>query len=186
MPTRESRPRNPLPLFRDSTASRFPLSAGQARLWWLRQLDSSHDQYHITVGWRFAEELNREALLAALGGLMQRHEMLRTKFIMLPDRGSHCFDGAVAISGPLTEHRLGTATPDQSRGGSRFFLSAGREEKDIILDDGLSLVEATVRTAEELADEGHVVRSAIGEGGHYAAWESMLPDAIRRSLDDQP
>jgi len=98
-----------------------------------------------------------------------------------------CFDGAVAISGPLTEHRLGTATPDQSRGGSRFFLSAGREEKDIILDDGLSLVEATVRTAEELAGEGHVVRSAIGEGGHtYAAWESMLPDAIRWSLDDQP
>lgn len=66
-------------------------------------------------------------------------------------------------------------------------LSASREEKDIILDDGLSLVEATVRTAEELAGEGHVVRSAIGEGGHtYAAWESILPDAIRWSLDDQP
>lgn len=85
MPTRESRPRNPLPLFRDSTASRFPLSAGQERLWWLRQQDSSHDQYHINCGWRFAAELKREALLAALGGPVQRHEILRTKFLMLPD-----------------------------------------------------------------------------------------------------
>jgi len=83
------------------------------RLWWLRQQDSSHDQYHINCGWRFAAELKREALLAALGGLVQRH------------------------------------------GGCDR--------------------------------EGHVVRSAIGEGGHtYAAWESMLPDAIRWSLDDQP
>jgi S-formylglutathione hydrolase FrmB len=73
------------------------------------------------------------------------------------------------------------------RGGSRFFLSAGRDEKDIILDDGLSMVDATLRTAEELAADGHVVRSVIGEGGHtYAAWESVLPDAIRWSLDDQP
>jgi amino acid adenylation domain-containing protein len=118
------------------------------------------------------------AVGASLGAVAAIRAALRR-----PDR----FTGAVVVSGPLTEHRLGTATPGRLRGGSRFFLSAGRDEKDIILDDGLSMVDATLRTAEELAADGHVVRSVIGEGGHtYAAWESMLPDAIRWSLDDQP
>ena len=118
MPTRESRPRNPLPLVRDSTASRFPLSAGQERLWWLRQLDSSQDQYHITVGWKLPAEVNREALLAALSGLaygpvnplanyaMQRRspEQLRGRVVGL--MGSSAYAAGPAgflLAGPLVQ-----------------------------------------------------------------------------------
>ncbi|WP_067171326.1 non-ribosomal peptide synthetase [Microtetraspora niveoalba] len=88
------------------------------------------------------------------------------------------FEGAVALSGPLSEHRLGPADASPVS-PARLFLSASREEADIVLDDGLNLVEAVKRTGEELAGRGHEVRCAYGDGGHtYAAWESMLPHAI--------
>ncbi|MEU6743029.1 amino acid adenylation domain-containing protein [Streptosporangium sandarakinum] len=85
MPRIEPRPTNPFPLLHDPAERRFPLSAGQERLWWLRQLDSSHDQYHITGGWRFPAGLDLPALTAALAGLTRRHDILRTRFVLRPD-----------------------------------------------------------------------------------------------------
>lgn len=94
-------------------------------------------------------------------------------------RRPDCFEGAVALSGPLTDHRLGATTAAHAPRPARLFLSASREEADTILDDGRSLLDATTRTGEELADQGHAVRCAYGAGGHtYASWEAMLPQAI--------
>ncbi|MFL6126121.1 non-ribosomal peptide synthetase [Actinophytocola sp.] len=110
------------------------------------------------------------ALGASLGAVAALRAALRR-----PD----CFDGAVGISGPLTDHEL---TPRPSGGVTRpawLFLAAGREEADIELDDGLDLVEATRKVAAELSGQGHVVRNECGDGGHtYAAWEAVLPEAV--------
>ncbi|MCK2215440.1 amino acid adenylation domain-containing protein [Actinomadura sp. ATCC 31491] len=113
---------------------------------------------------------------ASLGAVTAIRAALRR-----PDR----FAGAVALSGPLTEHRLGPAAPARRPG--RFLLAAGREEADLLLDDGLSLVDATKRTGEDLTAQGHVVRCSYGDGGHtYAAWEAALPAAITWALSDLP
>ncbi len=99
-------------------------------------------------------------------------------------RRPDCFEGAAALSGPLTEHRLDATTAVNTPGAARFFLSAGREESDIILDDGLSLLDATTRTGDELTGHGHAVRCAYAAGGHtYASWEAMLPQAISWVLE---
>jgi enterochelin esterase-like enzyme len=96
-------------------------------------------------------------------------------------RRSDRFDAAIALSGPLTEHRL---RGPLSGSAGRFFLSASREEERIVLDDGLSLLDATAHTAAELEQEGHTVRFERGEGGHtYAAWEAMLPTALSWIVD---
>lgn len=93
-------------------------------------------------------------------------------------RRPECFDGAVGLSGPLTDHRLAPTTATEPS-PARFFLSASHEEADTMLDDGISQLDATKRTGEELACRGHVVRCEYGDGGHtYAAWEAMLPQAI--------
>jgi amino acid adenylation domain-containing protein len=114
------------------------------------------------------------ALGASLGAVVALRAALRR-----PD----CFDGAVALSGPLTEHQL---FPDPPPYGpppygppARLFLAAGLDEAGIALDDGFNLLEATQKTAEELTGQGHAVRFERGEGGHtYAAWEAQLPDAV--------
>ena len=100
-------------------------------------------------------------------------------------RRPDCFDGAIALSGPLSDHRLAASVATDAV--ARFFLSASREEADILLDDDISLVDANARTAKELADQGHEVRCEYGEGGHtYAAWEAMLPQAVSWMLGAEP
>jgi amino acid adenylation domain-containing protein len=56
----------------------LPLSYGQERLWFLEQLGGSTAAYNMPIGARLRGELDREALRAALGDLIERHEALRT------------------------------------------------------------------------------------------------------------
>jgi amino acid adenylation domain-containing protein len=57
-----------------------PLSYSQRRLWFLRELGGIGSVHHIAGGLRFGGALDRAALATALGGLVARHEALRTVF----------------------------------------------------------------------------------------------------------
>ncbi|MFE7121287.1 amino acid adenylation domain-containing protein, partial [Streptomyces sp. NPDC057654] len=98
-------------------------------------------------------------------------------------RRPESFDGAVGLSGPLTDHRLAPATAAEPP-PARFFLSASHEEAETVLDNGIDQLDATRRTGAELASRGHAVECAYGDGGHtYAAWEAMLPRALSWALN---
>ncbi|MHA4812444.1 amino acid adenylation domain-containing protein, partial [Flavitalea flava] len=56
---------------------RIPLSFAQERLWFIDQLDGSV-QYHIPVTLRLRGDIQKDALLYALRGIVNRHEVLRT------------------------------------------------------------------------------------------------------------
>ncbi|WP_052121679.1 condensation domain-containing protein, partial [Inquilinus limosus] len=58
----------------------LPLSHAQRRLWLLSRLEPEGAAYHITGGLRLSGDLDPAALQAALGGLVARHEALRTVF----------------------------------------------------------------------------------------------------------
>ncbi|MGW7047349.1 amino acid adenylation domain-containing protein [Streptomyces avermitilis] len=57
-----------------------PLSFTQQRLWFLAQLDGTSAAYTIPMAMRLRGRLDRPALLRALEAVVQRHEVLRTRF----------------------------------------------------------------------------------------------------------
>ena len=57
-----------------------PASPGQARLWFLDQLEPGRSDYNVGIGWRIAGELDVASLRGALQHVMDRHEILRTTF----------------------------------------------------------------------------------------------------------
>ena len=77
-----------------------PLSFAQQRLWFLEQLGDLGAAYHIHRPLRLRGELDREALIRTLDGMVARHETLRTTFAQV--------DG-VRSSGSRPRSRAGSA-----------------------------------------------------------------------------
>ncbi|HEX6373941.1 MAG TPA: amino acid adenylation domain-containing protein, partial [Longimicrobium sp.] len=86
---------------------RLPLSFAQQRLWFLEQLGNLGSTYHIPRRLRLRGPLDRGALVRALGGIVARHEALRTVFAQVDgvpeQRIAAVEDGAFC----LVEHDLG-------------------------------------------------------------------------------
>ncbi|MBI0299828.1 amino acid adenylation domain-containing protein, partial [Streptomyces sp. PRKS01-29] len=62
-------------------SGRLPLSYAQQRLWFLQELEGDRAAtYNIVVGLRLHGPLDREALMAAAGDVVARHEVLRTVY----------------------------------------------------------------------------------------------------------
>ena len=57
-----------------------PLSFAQQRLWFLAQLEPGSAEYNLPLAFRLRGHLDRPALERAIGEIVRRHEILRTRF----------------------------------------------------------------------------------------------------------
>lgn len=75
-------PPKPLPVVA-AIGEEFALTPAQRSLWFLEQLRPDSALYNVSRAFRLLGPLDREALEAALDGLVARHEALRTRFFVL-------------------------------------------------------------------------------------------------------
>jgi amino acid adenylation domain-containing protein len=69
-----------LPLIAGQRPERLPLSYSQQRLWFINQLQKSTPEYNMPSAFRLRGELMVSALENAITHIVERHEILRTRF----------------------------------------------------------------------------------------------------------
>ncbi|MGS0897684.1 condensation domain-containing protein, partial [Burkholderia stagnalis] len=120
------------PIALRDTRTAAPLSFAQQRLWFLDQLDRrAGAAYHIPVGVRLSGALNIDALHKALNRIVERHDVLRTRFEAADGEPVQRIDAQVRFV--LTAHDLGAQgdpRPDLQRhaeaeSAEPFDLSSG-------------------------------------------------------------
>jgi amino acid adenylation domain-containing protein len=78
--------------------SESPLSFAQQRLWFLDQLIPNNPFYNVPVALRLTGSLNLAALSQTFNELVQRHEALRTSFVMLEGQPVQVINPTLKIS----------------------------------------------------------------------------------------
>ncbi|MBB4636977.1 amino acid adenylation domain-containing protein [Longimicrobium terrae] len=133
-----------------SREGRLALSFAQQRLWFLEQLGNLGGTYHVRAPLRLRGALDRDALVAALDGIVARHETLRTVFTEVDGVPEQRIAPASSSRFALVEHDL-TGHPGAEAELERRMAEEADAPFD--LEQGPLIRGALIR----LADDDHVL-----------------------------
>jgi acyl carrier protein len=91
------------PLVRQQRPERLPLSYAQQRLWFIDQLQGGSTEYNMVEALRLRGELDRSALERAVAAIVDRHEVLRTRFVEVDGRAVQVIVPELRIRVPLED-----------------------------------------------------------------------------------
>ena len=116
----------------------FPLSLAQQRLWFLDQLHPGNPAYNVPFALRLQGNLNRGALELSLRELVQRHEILRTRFETDAGHPVQVVAADSAIEIPLID-LTGTSNSDRHSEAYRIATEEARVSFDLAIGPLLRL-----------------------------------------------
>jgi amino acid adenylation domain-containing protein len=93
----------------------LPLSFAQQRLWFLEQMEGVGETYHIPFALHLEGRLNREALREALQRLVERHEVLRTRFAVVEGEPVQHIEAVEQSRFELVEEKLGGSGEEEQQ-----------------------------------------------------------------------
>ncbi len=113
------------PLVPQDRGEKIPLSLAQQRMWFLNRFDPASPAYNLPLAVRMVGELDVEALQAAVGDTIERHESLRTKF---PDSDTGPHQVVVPAAGVIPDL---TPVPVTTDGLERFITDTATRGFDV-------------------------------------------------------
>ena len=128
----------------------LPLSFGQARLWFLNQLEGETATYNIPETLHLIGRLNVVALEKAVEEIIQRHEVLRTTFPVVNGSPVQAIADTTTVTIPVIDLQ---ALPEQEQSAKVQELAIGEEQQPFDLLNG-PLVRVTLL---RLAEQSHVL-----------------------------
>lgn len=156
------KPIRPLP-----DRSAYPLSFAQQRLWFLEQLEPGASIYNMPVAWQLKGELQAGTLRWAIGELVRRHQVLRTRIETVEGEGRAVVDNNLEMD--WNEEDL--------RGKrSRHWKDRLREEsmRPLDLQKGLLWRGGVMRIEEDLHLLWLVMHHMIGDAWSLGVMEREL------------
>ncbi|KMJ45031.1 hypothetical protein AB204_11225 [Xenorhabdus khoisanae] len=162
----------------------LPLSFSQQRLWFLNQLDPAASlAYHIPVALRLTGQLNHYALTGALSRLIARHEILRTRFMLIGGQPCQHIDPTdVGFALSCQDLRSSDSETQAHRLAELTSLEA---QKPFDLTQG-PLIRGHLL---QMADEEHVLlitqHHIISDGWSIGVLVHELGSLYRAALDNQ-
>ncbi|ACK67644.1 FkbH like protein [Rippkaea orientalis PCC 8801] len=92
-----------IPLIPRKDGQTFPLSFSQQRLWFLSQFEGTGATYNMPVALKLEGNLNQSALIKSFNELVQRHEILRTRFILENEHPVQVIDRDIILHFPVLD-----------------------------------------------------------------------------------
>lgn len=166
---------------------RAPLSFAQQRLWFLAQIEGGSAAYHLPLGMWLRGRLDTAALKRALDRIMERHEALRTTFLMVDGEPQQKIAPAEECRFQLREHDLRHSNNAQ---GERERLIAEEIRSDFDLERGPLIRGRLIRTGEDehalLITMHHIVSDGWSLAVLFKEMSVLYGAYVRKEEDPLP
>ncbi|PYC73576.1 non-ribosomal peptide synthetase, partial [Streptomyces tateyamensis] len=150
----------------------LPLSFAQQRLWLLENLRPGTAEYVVPIGWRLDGPLDVPALRRALDALLQRHEVLRTRY-----QECDSVPGQLPLpAGELDFTLVDLGEPDQDLGERRLAELVDAQARTPFDLGGRGPVRAEL---VRFTDQHHVLLLIF----HHIAFDGASAGLLARELD---
>jgi amino acid adenylation domain-containing protein len=163
----------------------MPLSLAQQRLWFLNRINGASAAYHVFGAYRLHGDLNRAALERALQRVIDRHESLRTRFLLVEGKPMLSIADQASIELSYADLR-GAQAPalDSTEARTSYFQKAFDLSAEFPLRARLLRLEDDLHELQilmhHIASDGWSVGVLLDElGRSYAADVEARPDPLQ-------
>ncbi|MFI6033362.1 amino acid adenylation domain-containing protein [Streptomyces sp. NPDC051315] len=162
----------------------LPLSYAQSRMWLLQRLDPDSPAYNVCLAVRLRGPLDAAALHTALQGLLDRHEVLRTRYPATPDGTPEQVVDAPAEVVFATADLSGLSPGEQDRRADESARAASATPFDLATEHPLrALLLHRAPTDHTLVLTVHHI---AWDGGTFNALSRDLTALYRAAVDGRP
>ncbi|KUM73486.1 non-ribosomal peptide synthetase [Streptomyces curacoi] len=169
---------------RPADSAPLPLSYAQSRMWLLQQLDPAGPAYNVCLAIRLRGPLDPAALHTALQGLIERHEVLRTRYPAAGDGiPEQVVDAAAAVALATADLR-GLPEEERDRRAAELARTASATPFDLATDHPLRAL--LIHRAEQDHTLVLTVHHIAWDGGTFNALSSDLSALYRAATTGRP